>query len=776
MTTTPTRNPNLDITTLLSKRSVAEDDHADPLVGPRPGWWWTGPRPPPPGSALRPVPMPNLATCTREQVVRYFDDGWLTTEVLFSALQGERAFLTPAYHQLRHPMIFYMGHPAAFYINKLRLAGLLHAPIDPALEQVFETGVDEMSWDDMSKNAMSWPSVREVVEYRRRVYSIVRQTLATIPALDPGHDPITMQDPAWALLMAFEHERIHIETSSVLLRELPLSLLRRPDVWPPAPPSAPTNGQAAHDELLAVPRGDVLVGKPPQEPSFGWDNEYGERRACVRSFRASRYLVSNREFYEFVVAGGYQESKYWPEPGWRWRQRRNAKWPTFWVADGPAGLHRYRLRTIFEVVDMAWSWPVVVNWHEAKAYCAWKTEHAGRGAPYRLITEAEHHRLREHDEQANLDLRWGSEAPVDALPPNGAGFCGVFGNVWQWCEDDFHPLDGFRVHPLYEDFSAPCFDGEHKMIMGGSFISTGDEATRWARFHFRPHFFQHAGFRLARSDEDNTTDDAVRLPTARGTDAYEGEKILGENLMLHYGSVDETMPYDFGPRDAVGFPQRIAALTLEAANAQGLDLARALDVGCAVGGSTFALARGFRSVLGVDLSVTFMEAAQTLRRDGRLTYRRRDEGEIKGYTEARVPPDIDRRRVTFRRANACALPLELAGFDAVLAANLICRLAEPRAFVGRLFGARALVRPGGLLVLATPFTWDLRFTSRDAWLGGRDGEPSLAALRAELGGAFELLDTRDMPFLIREHARKFQYVVTLVSVWRRRDEAHGQQI
>merc|ERR1719152_342471 len=79
------------------------------------------------------------------------------------------------------------------------------------------------------------------------------------------------------------------------------------------------------------------------------------------------------------------------------------------------------------------------------------------------------------------------------------------GNVWEWCGDDFHPLDGFRVHPLYDDFSTPCFDGAHNMIMGGSWASTGNEASAFARFHFRPHFFQHAGFRLTTSAAGNAS-------------------------------------------------------------------------------------------------------------------------------------------------------------------------------------------------------------------------------------------------------------------------------
>ena len=55
------------------------------------------------------------------------------------------------------------------------------------------------------------------------------------------------------------------------------------------------------------------------------------------------------------------------------------------------------------------------------------------------------------------------------------------------------------VHIFYDDFSTPCYDGEHSIIMGGSFMSTGQLASVFARYHFRPHFFQHAGFRIVSS-------------------------------------------------------------------------------------------------------------------------------------------------------------------------------------------------------------------------------------------------------------------------------------
>jgi formylglycine-generating enzyme required for sulfatase activity len=57
----------------------------------------------------------------------------------------------------------------------------------------------------------------------------------------------------------------------------------------------------------------------------------------------------------------------------------------------------------------------------------------------------------------------------------------VIGNVWQHTETPTMPFNGFRTHPIYDDFSVPTFDTRHNMIMGGSWISTGNEATRHAR-------------------------------------------------------------------------------------------------------------------------------------------------------------------------------------------------------------------------------------------------------------------------------------------------------
>ncbi len=777
------------------------------LTGPRSETWWTGKKPQDcpgylPDGTLTSLPLPHLAACDRRQALNYFDNTWTFTELLFAGLQGEEAFFRPPYHHLRHPMIFYYGHPPALYINKLRVAGLIDQPLNPYFERVFETGVDEMRWDDMSKNEMLWPSVAEVHAYRRQVYQTVRRVIETHPDLEPGHPPVTPDHPLWALFMGFEHERIHIETSSVLIRELPPTLLRRPAEWPKLHPSAerveaalpPQPGvHDPHNALISVPSQTLRYGKPWSWPSYGWDNEYGEREVAVQPFRAGRCLIGNGDFYEFVVAGGYRERRYWSETGWEWRSFRNVKAPTFWVAEGPAGLHHYRLRTLFEVIAMPWDWPAEVNYHEAKAYCAWRSERDGR--PYRLPSEAEHQALRSPQQRQaamlgpdadpvmrfdgatlaqecgwNLHLAWSSSWPVAAGRPSEGGFYDVFGNVWQWLEDHFNPLPGAKVHPYYDDFSTPCYDGRHQLMVGGSWASTGDEASLWARFHFRPHFFQHAGFRLVQSDGDGS---AVRLDQSGSSSrVYEDPQMLNDYLLLHYGAPDLQMPYAFGPKDATEFPKRCAQWLSDAARNYNVTTEKALEVGCAVGRACFELARTFSSVLGVDLSGAFIEAADTLRRQGELLYFCKDEGRLGTTLSAMIDPAIDRRRVGFRQADACALPADLMAFDAVLLANLLCRLPSPKALLGRLGGPLGLVKPGGLLAIMSPYSWLESFTPPEAWLGGyeRDGLPMRSAatltefLRAE---GFELLREADMPLVIREHARKYQYIVAHAMLWRR---------
>jgi len=239
---------------------------------------------------------------------------------------------------------------------------------------------------------------------------------------------------------------------------------------------------------------------------------------------------------------------------------------------------------------------------------------------------------------------------------------------------------------------------------------------------------------------------------------YEARQLLDQYLLFHYGSADEILPHPkTGPHEALNFAVRTVVENIDIETVRG----RALDLGCAVGRSSFELSRFCEKVVGIDFSVAFIDAAQRLRGGEQVNYSRLDEGASSTDLMATRPQGTHPERVAFEVGDAMDLRSDLGTFDLVHAANLICRLPHPVALLRRL---PDLVAPGGTLILTTPCTWLGEFTKPEHWPQGA----TIDWLGDHLGGAFERLSVSDMPFLIREHARKYQWSVAQASVWIRR--------
>jgi len=243
---------------------------------------------------------------------------------------------------------------------------------------------------------------------------------------------------------------------------------------------------------------------------------------------------------------------------------------------------------------------------------------------------------------------------------------------------------------------------------------------------------------------------------------YESPQIVDDYLFFHYATLEETCGDLPVPQEAWGFPVRLVHELLDTSK----PLESALDVGCAVGASSFELARHAAHVVGVDFSKAFIDSAIALKANARLQASVPAEGKKRQHFSACIPQDIDRGRVTFETGDAMALRTDLGCFDVVLAANLLCRLPDPLQFLDRLPG---LVRTGGQLLLATPFSWLPEYTPEEKWLGGRPDTPSsIEILKQKLSSHFIMELETNIPFLIREHSRKFQYGISLGTRWRRR--------
>ncbi len=678
----------------------------------------------------------------KEEIKEYFVKTYELYEKLFDMIKDEKTFYKKA-NPLRHPLIFYFGHTATFFINKLILAKIISKRVDPTFEAIFAVGVDEMSWDDLDEKSYEWPSVKEVKEYRGKVKNIIIDLIDTLPM----RLPIDWNSPFWAILMGIEHEKIHIETSSVLIRELPIEDVVESEVFPICLESK----KAPANQLLEVKGGTVRLGKSFEDDTYGWDNEYGEKIVDIKDFKASKYLVSNEEFFSFVKDGGYETKEYWSEEGRAWLEYKKVKHPVFWVKAG----EKYRYRTIAKIIDMPWDWPVDVNFLEAEAFCNYLSKKTNRHI--RLPSEEEWYRL--YDFTSVLDEPfWGDVAPANINLEHFAsscsvgrfefgGFYDVIGNVWQWSLTPIHGFDGFKVHPLYDDFSTPTFDNRHNLIKGGSFISCGNETLRSSRYAFRRHFFQHAGFRYVESENE------VKIEQELYEDDLELTKYIeacyqtdGENYFLKLYEYIKDITQD-GKKD------------------------RALEIGTVAGRVGFELTKEYKSVQAVDFTARLIKFAVNFKQNRKLKYILKDEGDIDIFKEIYLDDyDFNEDRVEFWQADMANLKPNFKGYDLIVLNDSIDRSYKPKKFLQE---AHERLNDNGYLVVSSSFDWSESITPKEEWIGGfkKNGENlyTSEALKQMLDDRFELVDdSLVIPYTIRENSKKSIHKSICVMVWRKR--------
>jgi iron(II)-dependent oxidoreductase len=240
--------------------------------------------------------------------------------------------------------------------------------------------------------------------------------------------------------------------------------------------------------------------------SFAYDNELPPHRVEVPGFKLDKYLTTNEEYARFIEEGGYQRREFWGTEGWEWREREGWQFPLYWTELNGG----WRVKTMFEEGILSPHHPVTgVSWYEAEAYA--------RFVGKRLPSEAEWERAASWDAAGGHKGRfsWGDEQPSERLCnfdnrfwgttavgsfPEGASASGCLdmtGNVWEWTADVFMGYPGFRPFP-YPEYSEVWFDGDHRVLKGGSWATRSSPLRISFRNFFRRHFrIAFAGIRCA---------------------------------------------------------------------------------------------------------------------------------------------------------------------------------------------------------------------------------------------------------------------------------------
>jgi iron(II)-dependent oxidoreductase len=241
---------------------------------------------------------------------------------------------------------------------------------------------------------------------------------------------------------------------------------------------------------------------------FAYDNERLAHTVELADFRIDAYPVTAGEYAEFIEAGGYRTRSLWSDQGWEWKETNHIYAPEYWSRSDDSHETRWRVREMFEDTAMRADHPVTgVSWYEADAYA--------RFVGKRLPTEAEWEKAASWDPAADRKRRfsWGDEpgdqgnfgfrnwgtTPVRTFAKGASayGCLDMTGNVWEWTASRFDAYPGFKAFP-YPEYSAIWFDGDHRVMKGGSWATRLPLLRCSFRNFWRPQFrIAFSGFRCA---------------------------------------------------------------------------------------------------------------------------------------------------------------------------------------------------------------------------------------------------------------------------------------
>jgi iron(II)-dependent oxidoreductase len=433
------------------------------------------------------------------------------TDALFDLVKPDSLYERPISE--RHRIIFYIGHLEAFDWNLFHERVLGLKAFNPEFDRLFAFGIDPVGGGLPTDQPSDWPSIAAVQDYVRETRAVLDENLTN--ALLDSDLSISDGFPLTTLLnVAVEHRLMHAETLAYMLHQLPLDR-KKPQTESLSLITPAVVHRSIDHRSIEIPGGVVTLGLPRSSVSFGWDNEFEAHTVNVPSFAIDQYKVTNRQYLEFIAAGGYETPALWSDgdtndsnndgntEDWNWKSHHGISHPAFWKRQG----QQWFYRTMFEDVPLPLEWPVYVSQAEAKAYARW----AGKSLP----AEAEWQRAAYATPQGEeRPYPWGNEAPVhsfgnfdfarwsptavNAFPRGQSAFGvhGMLGNGWEWTSTEFAPFPGFEPFPFYRGYSADFFDGKHFVMKGGSARTAACMLRRTFRNWFQAHYqFIYTGFR-----------------------------------------------------------------------------------------------------------------------------------------------------------------------------------------------------------------------------------------------------------------------------------------
>ena len=313
------------------------------------------------------------------------------------------------------------------------------------------------------RGMLSRPSLDEIRSYRAHVDEALERTL-------PSLSPAALELVELGINHEQQHQELFLTDILATFAENPLE----PAYGELAPPACfaaePLSWHAGREGIVEIGAADA---------GFAFDSERPRHRVFLSAHEIANRRVSNREWRQFIDAGGYRMPTLWLSEGWDWVQREQVSAPLYWRDEATQF-------TLAGRRGIDWAAPVShVSLYEADAFARW--------AGARLPTEAEW-----EDFASSADPAIGNQldraGPV--LPRPGGG---MFGDVWEWTQSAFASYPGFApAAGAVGEYNGKFMSGQF-VLKGASCATPRGHSRASYRNFFPPHArWQFTGLRLAR--------------------------------------------------------------------------------------------------------------------------------------------------------------------------------------------------------------------------------------------------------------------------------------
>lgn len=309
------------------------------------------------------MPAAQGDIAVRHQLLERVSAARLRSDDLFNLVRADSIYERPIPE--RHRIIFYLGHLEAFDWNLLHENVLGLKSFQPELDRLFAFGIDPVGGGLPTDQPSDWPSLEIVRDYAKQIRAALDEKLCDGILESRSRENSSLDT---LLNVAIEHRLMHVETLAYMLHRLPFDRKVR-QLDPPSLVTPPV----AH-RMVEIPDGIATLGLARGRENFGWDNEFESHAVQVPGFAIDQYMVTNRQYLDFLSSGGYETRDLWSDDDWNWKTAGGVSLPAFWEKSGEKWLYR----TMFERIPLPSDWPVYISHAEARHM------HAGQGSRFRL--------------------------------------------------------------------------------------------------------------------------------------------------------------------------------------------------------------------------------------------------------------------------------------------------------------------------------------------------------------------------------------------------------